>query len=56
MVRVDAANRMKEMSSRTRNVSCPPLVSRMVEVAELEACNSGLSLLQTELGRLLEKK
>ena len=53
---MDATNRMEEMSSRTRDVSCPPSVSRMVEAVELEACNSGLDLLQTELGIVLEKQ
>ena len=56
VVRVDATNRMEEMSSRTRNVSCPPMVSGMVEAVELEACNSGLSLLQAELRRVLKKQ
>ena len=56
MLRVDATNRMEEMSSRTRDVSCPPSVSGMVEAVELEACNSGLDLLQTELGIVLEKQ
>ena len=56
MVRVDATNRMEEMSSRTRDVFCPPAVSGKVEAVELEACNSGLSLLQTELGTVLKKQ
>ena len=53
---MDADNKMVMMSSRTRNISCPPAVYGKVEAVELEACNSGLSLLQTELGLVLKKQ
>ena len=49
-------NKVQEMSRTDRDISCPPLGQGMVKEMELEVCNSGLSLLKSELRNIINRR
>ena len=56
VVRVDGGNKAQEMSRTDRNVSCPPPGTGLLDKVELEACHSGLGLLQSEMRNIINTK
>ena len=44
------------MSRTDRNVSCPPPGTGLLDKVELEACHSGLGLLQSEMRNIINTK